>query len=797
MNNLSRTLVLCSALILTACAEDDPQQFIEEGKALFEKGEEEGARVQFKNALQVNPRLAEAYYGLAMLDKKAKDWHAMRKNLIETVALDPGHLDAHVGLGHLLFDQMDKAKEHSSIALKINPDYAGAILLDASIKYHEGDKGEARKQVDQVLAKDPGSPDAIRLLVTMLSDDKHLEEALLVLDRGIQAHPDDLDLYLLKIRKLTDLKRDDEVNREYANLVKKFPEDNALRRTQIEFLVRSGRDELVEKALREAILNAPADLNYKLALIGHVGHIDNNRVELLLKEYIKEFPGEMRFKFRLAGFYLRKQDTVASQAIYKDILDADPRGKDGFAAKIRLAEIAVEQKEKVLAERLVGEVLSADGSNSDALLIRAKMRLDRREADKAISDLRIVLRDRPNSDQAMLMMARASVLNKEPEVAEQYWKKAVEANPRNLKAVVPLVLALLKRGDDVRAEELVVGSIKVNPGNTALVEVLVKLRVEKKDWAGAESAINDLELLPNGDLSAKMLTAMIAENQGRQIDAIQVYKGILNKQPNSNRALNAIARSYAKLGRNAEFISYMQNFIKESPGSIFGYSILGQAYATDNNWNDANKVLQKVLDLEPKTVSAYRLLSSVLIRQGKVGEVAELYNRGLAVLPGNQILLMELARHYELLKENDKAISIYERVVAKYPGNEEASNNLAYLLVSYAANSAKIKQALALVERHKNSNSPFFQDTYGWVLFKVGDAEKAIIVLKKAVATIPNNAVFRYHLGEAYYAQNNYNESKIELEKSLSLVENNSGFAEIERIRLLLKEINDLAREGS
>ena len=32
MNDLSRALVLCAAIALTGCAEDDPQQFIEEGK---------------------------------------------------------------------------------------------------------------------------------------------------------------------------------------------------------------------------------------------------------------------------------------------------------------------------------------------------------------------------------------------------------------------------------------------------------------------------------------------------------------------------------------------------------------------------------------------------------------------------------------------------------------------------------------------------------------------------------------------------------------------------------------------
>ena len=214
-------------------------------------------------------------------------------------------------------------------------------------------------------------------------------------------------------------------------------------------------------------------------------------------------------------------------------------------------------------------------------------------------------------------------------------------------------------------------------------------------------------------------------------------------------------------------------------------------------WWYLHKRLQQALNLEPKTISIYRLLGGVLTRQGKTSEVAVLYNKGLMVLPGNQTLLMELASHYERSKEFDKAIPVYEKIVTKYLDNEGAANNLAYLLVSYTANPVHIKQALALVERHKNSRSPYFQDTYGWVLFKAGETEKAIAVLKKAVETVPNNAEFRYHLGEVYYAQENYNASKVELEKALSLAKNNNEFTEIERVTQLLKEINDPARKRS
>ena len=119
MNKLPKALALSVAIALAGCAEDDPQQFIQQGKALIEKGEIKSARVQFKNALQLNPQLAEAYYGLALLDEKAKEWQSMRNNLLETVTLDPNHLDGQVKLGYLLANDIDKAKEKLNYEPKI------------------------------------------------------------------------------------------------------------------------------------------------------------------------------------------------------------------------------------------------------------------------------------------------------------------------------------------------------------------------------------------------------------------------------------------------------------------------------------------------------------------------------------------------------------------------------------------------------------------------------------------------------------------------------------------------------
>ncbi|MDD2760415.1 MAG: tetratricopeptide repeat protein [Methylomonas sp.] len=785
-----KVAAVVSALVLSACAQEDPMQFIQEGRALFDKGDMESARVQFKNALQINPKLAEAYYGLALLDQKKPDLLEMRKNLLEVVALDPNHVDAQAQLGLLFPDQMDKAKEHLAVAKKLDPENINTLVLDATLTLREGNKAEALRLIEKVLAKDESNAEAIRLQTFILASDKHYDEALTALNRGIKARPDDSGLGLLKVRVHLEQEKFDEVIRDYEELIAKHPDDKKLRLDQIKILTVIGKPDLAEQALRDATIKDPNDVELKIDLVNFIEVSNPAKAETVLKEFIQAYPADINLKTRLAGYYIGHKRNSDAEMLLKEIVAADQNGKDGLTAKVRLAELAWTQNDKATANQLVEEVINADASNSGALTFRASMRLGKQEIEGAISDLRIVLRDQPNSDQAMIMLAQAYAAKGESEVAQSHWRKALEVNPNNLSALGPLTTALFERGESARAEELVAKSLKASPGNPAMLELLVQARAAQKNWVGAEEAANELKKQPQATLAATMLEGMLAASQGKHAQAIQAYKEILSKKPNAQEALIAMAKSYEASGKRPEFFVFMKTFIKANPSNMVAQNTLGMAYVSDKNLDEAGKVFREALKIEPKSAATYSLLASVLTQQGKKSEAEDVLRKGLEAVPGDSELMMAQARYYEGTKNFPAAIAAYDGVLKKFPANDEAANNLAYLLVSAEGEDAnRLAQAGILVERFKASKNPYFLDTYAWVLFKTGKAGEAVEVLKKAVVAVPNNADIHYHLGEAYLSVGNHSDSKAELEKSLALAERRGGFDGMERAKELLKQV--------
>jgi len=778
--------------MLAACAEDDPLKFIEEGKTLFDKGELKSAKVQFKNALQIDPRLIDASYGLALIAEEKANWKVFIRHLQDVILIDPSHVDAHVKLGYFSIKTLEKAKKYAGIALKIEPENSLAILLDGRINYEEGDYADAREKAERVLKKERNNPKAIWLQAYAMIAEKQYDQALVVIDKGLEISLANPGLLQLKVDLHKEQKKFDQVILDYKYWVERHPNDKKIRLELINALGRYGKPEQTEAAMVEAIAEYPQDIGLVLSLVKVIAaQGDLDRTETELKEFIAVLPDETRLKNRLAQLYRAKNETTKEKNILDQIVTLDPKGQYGLVAKVRLAEIALLENDRDKAEKLVSEVVLADAANTEALLFRARLRLEDKEIDEAVSDLRIVLRDKPNSDKALVMMAQAELMKNEPEVAESFWSKAIEVNPGNLKAIISLNRALLKRGDTDRAEAILSKSVKARPSDLALHELWVKLLATQKKWVGAEAALDEMEKYVNGSPVALLLKAEIVTKQGRVDEAIKIYQNLLEDKLAVTKVLPLLAKAYA--GRFTEGQVYLQSFIEQNPENNFAHNELALLYMQTKQWADAEKVLNKSMQIESTSITAYKLLSAVFLRQDREDDIAELYRKGLVKTPGHPGLMLELAKRLTQDQKQSEAIVLYDDLMDKYPEYDEAANNLADLLLSGSSDLVDWQRALVLAERFKESINPFYQDTYGWALFKAGNKEKARLVLSKAVEAMPENPYLRYHLGEALVATGYSLEGRVELEKAVSLFGDKLKVVEMVRTKELLRQMEGVS----
>src|ERR1700744_520688 len=87
--------LILGLVFLSACTTDPNVkkiQYVKSGKKYFDKGKYQEALVEFRNAIEIDPKFAAAHYQLARTYLTLRNPGAAYGELQETVALDPKNL---------------------------------------------------------------------------------------------------------------------------------------------------------------------------------------------------------------------------------------------------------------------------------------------------------------------------------------------------------------------------------------------------------------------------------------------------------------------------------------------------------------------------------------------------------------------------------------------------------------------------------------------------------------------------------------------------------------------------------
>src|ERR1700723_3975617 len=129
--------LLIAAFTLASCSfnpEVKKKKFLDKGIAYFDKGQYREANIEFENAIQIDPKFAEAHYRLAQSFLKQGDWSHAYQELGRTVEFDPKNWKAQLALGNILLAgrQYQPAHDRAQTILQGDPNNPQAQLLLAN-----------------------------------------------------------------------------------------------------------------------------------------------------------------------------------------------------------------------------------------------------------------------------------------------------------------------------------------------------------------------------------------------------------------------------------------------------------------------------------------------------------------------------------------------------------------------------------------------------------------------------------------------------------------------------------------
>lgn len=752
-----RRVVLTAAAVMAAvsCSRDPEtakREHFARGEKYVEQQKHNEAIVEYRNAVQQDPRFGEARSRLADAYVKVENW--------------PGALAESVRAADLL-------PQDVAVQLK-----AGGLLLMA------GRFQDAKGRAEKVLALDAGNVDAHILHGNAFAGLKDLKSALAEIEEAIELDPTQSQSYLvLGVLELAREKKD-RAETAFKKAVELDPQSvNAkLALGNYHFSIRN----LVaaEDTFKAAVNLAPkhAVANRALATF----YLATNRVQDA-EPYLKVLAAESTDPgphLALADYYLGTNRVAEAVTILETLATQ----KNAFAsAKIRLATMEFAQGRKEAAHRIIDEILARDPKNPQTLLLKGRLlfaegkldqalalvqeatvagprylqahyalgqiymaRQDLAAATKAFND---VLKLNPRAAAAQVQISRLHLVRRAPEAAVQFAEEAVKNHPRSAEGHLALAKGLLAKGELTRAEAELTRLVKSQP-NAAVVHAQIGLlRLAKSDSPGAKRSFDRaLELDSNHVQAMAGLVAVDINN--KQIAAAQAkVAGWLATSP-GNAALHLLAaRTYAIDRDLVRAEQSLRKVIELDPAVLEAYSALGQIYMATNRLPQALQEFEEVSKRRPKSIGAHTLVAMILQVQNRIPEARERYQRVLAIDARSPV----------------------------------AANNLAWLYAESGGN-LDVAVDLALTARAGLPDQAAVSDTLGWIYYKKDRPEQAIAALRDSIAKEPQNPVYHFHLGLAYAKAGEGAKARVALERALELRPDFAGATEARKILSQLQQ---------
>ncbi|MGA7936907.1 MAG: tetratricopeptide repeat protein [Kovacikia sp.] len=215
-----------------------------------------------------------------------------------------------------------------------------------------------------------------------------------------------------------------------------------------------------------------------------------------------------------------------------------------------------------------------------------------------------------------------------------------------------------------------------------------------------------------------------------------------------------IALQHQQEGRIEEAAQVYRQILEHQPDSIDALNLLGALVYQQGKFQEAVTCFEQVLSLQPNNPDSYNSLGIVLKGQGKAEEAVSYYRQALALRPNHPEVHNNLGNALRELGQVEAAIAAYEQALTLKPAYPEALNNLGAMLKHQGNFEAAIehyRQAIAL--------KPNYLEAYqnlGVALQRQGDLAAAVQVFQQGVALQPNHPEIHNSLGNVLQQQGNF-----------------------------------------
>jgi tetratricopeptide (TPR) repeat protein len=202
-NRIGMTLLGLAVLSLAACggAQSRKAKHMARGESYLAAANYEKARIEFQNALQIDPADVAARYENGLVSEKLGRPRDAARFYESVIDVKPDHLEARAKLArlHLLAGDPDKALELIEPVMAKNPDNVELLTIRAGARVRQKKLDEALVDAERAVRLKPTDVDAVAVLAGVYESSGAKDKARTLLEQTVKVIPQSVDLHLILV----------------------------------------------------------------------------------------------------------------------------------------------------------------------------------------------------------------------------------------------------------------------------------------------------------------------------------------------------------------------------------------------------------------------------------------------------------------------------------------------------------------------------------------------------------------------------------------------------------------------
>jgi Flp pilus assembly protein TadD len=295
---------------------------------------------------------------------------------------------------------------------------------------------------------------------------------------------------------------------------------------------------------------------------------------------------------------------------------------------------------------------------------------------------------------------------------------------------------------------------------------------EEKDFETSEILLTPLLVDENVEWQVFDLMGRTEWGQKNYSKAASYFQKVIDKNPKNRIGwiFKGFVLSDADSLESAErHYKKALNFLPNDPFLLTFHGISLQRLNRDE---EAVAQLEKSLTIDSTSVNTLVSYGISLQRLHRSEQAIQPLEKAVEIEPNNYSALSTLGMVYDELKIYDKCDTIYVRALRLFPDDPLFLNNYAY---SLAERSEQLDFALEMAKKAvaAEPENDAYQDTIGWIYYRLGMYDLALFHIKKSVDNRQDSAVVIEHLGDVYHKLGDFNEAKSQWKRALEIDKDN------------------------